>query len=190
MVLVHALDYVMLLNLSARYKFRSKVVPETLRCMHFTCTFHTPICMCMGVCSTLLHKTFKTLPLESVLSLWGVGRSAVVAVMAFGPPWGFPHTKKTWTGLWLLSLSRHIKVWLFWILVPLLRIGASGWHLLWSQMAIFVSFSIAEISLMMLPKYHVSSQEHLRFSHGAFPCGLWDLRGCGAPYCGISWSQA
>lgn len=57
-------------------------------------------------------------------------------------------------------------------------------------MAIFVSFSVMEIALMMLPKMCGSSQEHLQFSHGAFPCGLRDLGGCGTPHPGSRWSQA
>lgn len=32
---------------------------------------------------------------------------------------------------------------------------------------------------MTLPK--ILCVFSLRFSHGAFPCGLWDLGGCGTP---------
>lgn len=46
-------------------------------------------------CSTLLHKSLKALPLGSILSLWAVQRSALVLAMAFSPPQGFPHSRKT-----------------------------------------------------------------------------------------------
>lgn len=59
---------------------------------------------------TFLHKPLKTLPLESIVLLWVMERSALVSGMAFSPPQGFPYSKKTWTGLWLLSLPRHMKI--------------------------------------------------------------------------------